>query len=614
MAKSNGTNKSPAIGIDLGTTFSCVSFVRNGKVVIIPNERGKRTTPSFVAFNEFERLIGDAAKHQIAANAENTIFDAKRLMGRKFNDPIVQEDMKQWPFKVVEENEMLKIEVTYKGEVKRFLVEEISAMVLGKLKELAEDYLNVNVENAVITVPAHFNDLQRRATIDAANIARLNVLRIINEPTAAAIAYGLDNATDIAHNILVYDLGGGTFDVSILNVHNRIFEVKATAGDPHLGGEDFNNRMMEAFAKVIKRRHDIDISQSKKALRKLRNACEKAKQTLSSAMQATVDIDSLCGGIDFVASINRARFESLCADLFKSTISIVSGALNDAGMQSADIDKVVLVGGSTRIPKIRELLQEMFPEKEICKTINADEAIALGAAVQASVIQGDASEEMSNVVLLDVTPLTLGTDIMREKDEVMIMSPVINRNTRIPACKSETYYTSFDNQTRMRFTVLQGEHQLAKDNFEIGKFMIDGIPPAIARREKAIATFTIDENGVLTVSAVSKSNAGVKGQITIKNVCGSLTSDEIDRALDVAQVYRQEDREMAQLKTARTDLEQYCDELKDKYGSEHDFVAAKCNEVFSWLETCVRPTLAQFEQLKTELQSLNSQIEDEKHK
>lgn len=526
-AKETNENEGPAIGIDLGTTFSCVAVVRNGKVETIANEQGNYTTPSFVAFNEHERLIGDAAKQQIAANAANTIFDAKRLIGRKFNDPIVQKDIQQWSFKVVEVNEMPKIEITYKDEVKQFSAEEVSAMVLGKMKQIAESYLNAKVTNAVVTVPAYFNDMQRKATKDAGTIAGLNVSCIINEPTAAAIAYGLDNKKESETNILIYDLGGGTFDVSILNICDKVFEVKATAGDSHLGGEDFDDLMMQKFAAEFKRKNKIDISGNKRALRRLRTACERAKRTLSSATHASIEIDSLAEGIDFVANISRIRFEDMCADLFQSTIATVEGALKDAELTHEKIDTIVLVGGSTRIPKIQQLLQEFFCGKEISKNINPDVAVAHGAAIQAAIIHGSASKEMEKMILMEVTPLTLGISVKFEN--IRIMSSIIQRNTGIPVCRSDVYVTIADNQTTVKIVILQGEHYYAKDNYEIGKFTFSGIPAAPAGAEELVVKFSIDVNGILTVSAVSKNNADAKGEITIKNICGSLTKDEIEK-------------------------------------------------------------------------------------
>lgn len=530
--------------------------VQNGKVEVIANEQGSYTTLSYVSFDEHERLIGDAAKMQIASNFENTIFDVKRLIGRNFDDPIVQKDMQQWPFKVVNVDGMPKIETTFKGEVIRLSAEEISAMLLGKMKEIAEAYLNVPVRNAVVTVPAYFNDLQRKATKDAATIAGLNVSYIINEPTSAAIAYGLSKDSSVAKNILVYDLGGGTFDVSIFNICGNVFEVKATAGDTHLGGEDFDNVVMEAMAADFKRKTDVDISDNKKALRKLRTACERAKRQLSSATIATIEIDSLCDGVDFVGKLSRARFDDLCGNLFRSTIGVVKGALEDGNLKPEEIDTIVLVGGSSRIPKIQQLLRDLFVGKEINKTINADEAVAHGAAIQAAIIHGGASAEMENMKLMEVTPLTLGSSYGKDN---RFMKAIIPRNTPIPvSMKKGNFFTAFDNQTSMKFHILQGERPLSKDNYQIGTIVINGIPPAPAGAEEVIDTFSIDANGILTVTSVIKSNENAKAELKVKNVCGSLTKEEIDQMVAEAERYREHDIEVQHYYTARGDLERYC--------------------------------------------------------
>lgn len=578
MAKASNVNEGPAIGIDLGTTFSCVAVVRNGKVEVLANEQGNFTTPSVVAFDDLERLIGDAAKRQIAANPENTLFDVKRLIGRKFNDPLVRNDMQKWPFKIIDVNGVPKIEITYKGEIKRFTSEEISAMILGKMKNIAESYLNTAVKNAVITVPAYFNDLQRKAIRDAGTIAGLNVLSIINEPTAAAIAYGLENDTEVAKNVLVYDLGGGTFDVSILNIHNNVYEVKATGGDTHLGGEDFDNILMAMFTDEFKRKHNVDITGNKKALRKLRTACERAKRTLSSATRAPIDIDSLANGIDFVTRLTRAKFDELCADLFGLTIKVVKSTLKDAKMTCEDIDTVVLSGGSTRIPKIQQLLRELFDEIKINKTINPDEAVARGAAAKAAKIHGDASsDEIQNMQLLDVTPLTLG--ISTKDNSERVMSRIIERNTPIPVCFSRVYQTSRDNQTKMTLKILQGEERLEKDNLLIRQSQFYGIPAAPARVEKATVTFAINADGILNVTAVSNSNSNVKCEITIENFFTGLSKAEIDRMVAEAGEYDEFDREMQQYLTAQEKLQQYCEEIKSEYGAGNGSVNDMCNKI-----------------------------------
>ena len=578
-----------AIGIDLGTTFSCVAIWKDGKVEIIANDLGDRTTPSFVSFTKDERLVGMAAKNSIISNLSNTIYDIKRIIGRTYDDTNIQEELKNYTFNIINSNNKPKISVEYKDEIKEFTPEEISSMILIKMKDIAEAYLGHSVANAVITVPAYFTDAQRQATKDAGTIAGLKVLRIINEPTSAAIAYGLDKIVETAKNILIFDFGGGTHDVSLLSLEDGVFEVKATSGNSHLGGEDIDNRIVDYIVSDFKKQHKLDLSDNKKALRKIKTVVERAKHSLSGLTQTTIDIDSLHEGIDYKSILTRAKFESLCFDIFQKTLEPVIKVLSDSKISKSQINDIVLVGGSTRIPRIQEILSTFFNDKELCKSINPDEAIAYGAAVQAAILSGIVDSKLDQLLLIDVNPLSLGVETSGNT-----MTILVPRGTTLPVSKTQTFSTGVDNQPAVTIQIYEGERQLTKHNNKLGEFHLKDIP-AMPRGEPQIEiTYGIDANGILEVSAIEKSS-GKTEKITITNDSNRLNKEDIDRMIKEAELYKKEDEILKYKLDSKNKLENYCygiysnilnnKNVKEEYKSDLDIIKQLIDEVLEWMSS-----------------------------
>ncbi|CAG8615989.1 5427_t:CDS:2 [Acaulospora morrowiae] len=547
-----------SIGIDLGTTYSCVGIWKDDKVEIIPNDHGNRFTPSYIAFSYAVRLIGENAKNQISMNPFNTIYDAKRLIGRQFNDPEVQLNMNYWPFQVIDMNGRPYIQVTYKGKIKQFSPVEILSMLLCKLKDSAEIYLKERVTVAVITVDSNYNDSQRQAIRDAANIAGLSILRLISGPIAAAIAYKLDNRISVEGNIVIVDFGGGSLDVSLItNIGEGVLEVMATAGDAHLGGEDFNKRIVNYFISEFKRKFKKDITTDKRALCRLRTACERAKCTLSSSKQAFIEIDSIFESIDFHTSLTRDVFINLNQDLIQRIIDPVEKVLRDARIDKSQIHEVILVGGSTRIPEIQKIISNFFNGKELNKSFNPDEVIAYGAAVKAACLSGVRSGKLDNILNIDVAPHSLGIESAGG-----IMNPIIKRNDTIPTRKSKIFTTDLDNQTNFIIKVYEGERVRTVDNNLLGEFELTDIPPAPKGVPQIEVTFDIDSSGFLEVLAFNK-NSGQHNKFVVTNDKNRLSNKEIEQMIKDAMKYHSEDKNVKQKEQARNNFERYLGNLQN---------------------------------------------------